>query len=168
MEPVDWQALGTSLGPVQMLVLEFERERVTGEVLPELRRHGLNFNLFAERADLKRVLAGDALLDAGYKLVQRFRIALHELDVTAFKAWLMDAAASDLKPFARLAAGMTDEQLVATLLSSPEYQQHSGGSDRTWVQSLYLTLLGRSPAVDEVNGWLQFMRAARSCKIAEP
>ena len=38
MEPVDWQALGMSLGPVQMLVLEFERERVTGEVLPELRR----------------------------------------------------------------------------------------------------------------------------------
>jgi hypothetical protein len=38
VEPVDWQALGMSLGPVQMLVLEFERERVTGEVLPELRR----------------------------------------------------------------------------------------------------------------------------------
>ena len=61
-----------------------------------------------------------------------------------------------------LAAGMTDEQLVATLLSSPEYQQHSGGSDRTWVQSLYSTLLGRSPAVAEVNGWLQFMAAGAS------
>ena len=37
-EPVDWQALGMSLGPVQMLVLEFDRERVTGRILPELRR----------------------------------------------------------------------------------------------------------------------------------
>ena len=62
-----------------------------------------------ERADLERVLAADKLLDAGYKLVQRFRVALHDLDVTAFKQWVMDAAASDLKPFARLAAGMTDD-----------------------------------------------------------
>jgi transposase len=62
-----------------------------------------------ERADLERVLAADASLDAGYKLVQRFRVALHELDVTAFKQWLLDAAAGELKPFARLAAGMTDD-----------------------------------------------------------
>ena len=38
-----------------------------------------------ERADLERVLAADALLDAGYQLVQRFRTALHELDLVAFK-----------------------------------------------------------------------------------
>jgi transposase len=62
-----------------------------------------------ERAGLERVLAADALLDAGYKLVQRFRAALHDLDVTAFKNWLFDAAASELMPFARLAAGMTDD-----------------------------------------------------------
>jgi transposase len=62
-----------------------------------------------ERLDLERVLAADELLDAGYKLVQRFRTALHELDVTAFKQWLIDAAASGLKPFARLAAGMTED-----------------------------------------------------------
>jgi transposase len=62
-----------------------------------------------ERADLERVLAADAVLDAGYQLVQRFRTALHDLDVTAFKQWLLDAAASDLKPFAGLAAGMTDD-----------------------------------------------------------
>jgi hypothetical protein len=60
-----------------------------------------------ERADLERVLSADELLDAGCKLVQRFRVALHDLNVTAFKQWLIDAAASDLKPFARLAAGMT-------------------------------------------------------------
>ena len=40
MTETDWTPLGASLGPVQMLVLEFDRERVTGEVLPELRRLG--------------------------------------------------------------------------------------------------------------------------------
>jgi transposase len=65
-----------------------------------------------ERADLERVLAADGLLEAGYNLVQRFRAALHDLDVAAFEQWLIDAAAGDLKPFARLAAGMTDD-LVA-------------------------------------------------------
>jgi hypothetical protein len=53
-----------------------------------------------ERADLERVLAADVLLDAGYQFVQRFRTALHDLDVVAFKQWLIDAAASNLKPFA--------------------------------------------------------------------
>jgi len=62
-----------------------------------------------ERIDLERVLAADELLDVGYKLVQRFRAALHDLDVSAFKQWLLDTAASELKPFARLAAGMTDD-----------------------------------------------------------
>jgi transposase len=36
-------------------------------------------------------------------------VSLHDLDVTAFKQWLLEAAASELKPFARLAAGMTDD-----------------------------------------------------------
>ena len=49
------------------------------------------------------------MLDAGYDLVQRVRVALHDLDVTAFNQWLIDAAARDLKPFARLAAGMTED-----------------------------------------------------------
>jgi transposase len=57
-----------------------------------------------ERVDLERVLAADELLDAGYDLVQRFRVALHDLDVTAFNQWLIDAAARELNPFARLAA----------------------------------------------------------------
>jgi hypothetical protein len=44
------------------------------------------------------------LLDAGYDLVQRFRVALHDLDATALNQWLIDAAARELNPFARLAA----------------------------------------------------------------
>jgi transketolase N-terminal domain/subunit len=43
-------------------------------------------------ADLERVLAADAVLDAGHNLVQRFRAAPHDLDVTAFKQWLPGVA----------------------------------------------------------------------------
>jgi transposase len=67
-----------------------------------------------ERVDLERVLAADELLDAGYDLVQRFRVALHDLDVTAFNQWLIDAAARELKPFARLAAGVTEDLQAIT------------------------------------------------------
>ena len=73
-----------------------------------------------ERVDLERVLAADELLSAGYELVQRFRVALHDLDETAFKQWLIDAAGSELKPFARLAAGMTDDlEAITNALSLP-------------------------------------------------
>ena len=72
-----------------------------------------------ERADLERVLAADALLNAGYQLVQRFRTALHDLDVRAFNQWLIDAATSDLKPFARLAAGITDLEAITNAFRYP-------------------------------------------------
>ena len=43
---------------------------------------------------LERELAADAYLDAGDQvLVQRFRAALHDLDVNAFKQWLLAACA---------------------------------------------------------------------------
>jgi Right handed beta helix region/Domain of unknown function (DUF4214) len=51
--------------------------------------------------------------------------------------------------------GTTDEQVLAAFLSAPEYQQRAGSNDRAWVQSLYVSLLGRSAADSEVNGWLQ-------------
>jgi transposase len=67
-----------------------------------------------ELVDLERVLAADELLATGYALVQRFRTALHQLDVNAFTHWLVDAAASALQPFARLAAGMTEDMAAIT------------------------------------------------------
>jgi hypothetical protein len=61
-----------------------------------------------------------------------------------------------------LQAGMTDEWLVAGLLSSPEYQHNSGDTDQAWVQSLYRTLLERTPADQEVNFWLQILAGGTS------
>ena len=41
--------------------------------------------------------------------------------------------------------GMTDEQLEAGFIGSPEYFQHSGGTNQSWVDAMYLNLLGRGP-----------------------
>jgi hypothetical protein len=56
-------------------------------------------------------------------------------------------------------AGMTDEQLEATFISSPEYIANHGGSGAGWVTGMYRDLLGRTPAGAEVNGWVQAMSA---------
>jgi hypothetical protein len=53
--------------------------------------------------------------------------------------------------------GHTDEQLEAGFIGSPEYYNHAGGTDQTWVTSMYHDLLGRTPADWEVNAWLQAM-----------
>jgi hypothetical protein len=53
--------------------------------------------------------------------------------------------------------GLSDEQLEAGFVSSPEYINDNGGMAdlTTWVKSLYKNLLGRnSPSQAEVNGWL--------------
>ena len=38
-----------------------------------------------------------------------YLLRVDDRDVTAFQRWLLDAATGELKPFARLAAGMTDD-----------------------------------------------------------
>lgn len=50
----------------------------------------------------------------------------------------------------RMQAGLTDEQLSAALISSPEYVQTHGGSDALWVDAMYQDLLGRDA---DVAGW---------------
>lgn len=45
----------------------------------------------------------------------------------------------------RMQQGLTDEQLEAGFIGSPEYYQHSGGTDKSWVDAMYTNLLGRLP-----------------------
>jgi hypothetical protein len=45
----------------------------------------------------------------------------------------------------RMFDGLTDEQLEASLIASPEYFQHAGGANRSWVDAMYQDLLGRQP-----------------------
>jgi VCBS repeat-containing protein len=69
-------------------------------------------------------------------------------DVSGLNAWV-----------SAMQAGMTDEQLEATFISSPEYIANHGGSGAGWVTGMYRDLLGRTPAGAEVNGWVQAMSA---------
>jgi hypothetical protein len=45
----------------------------------------------------------------------------------------------------RMFDGLTDEQLEANLIASPEYFQRAGGANRSWVDAMYQDLLGRQP-----------------------
>ena len=56
-------------------------------------------------------------------------------------------------------AGATEEQMLATLLGTQEYLQHSGAivggtsSNNTFIQALYRQLLNRTASSGEVNYW---------------
>jgi hypothetical protein len=49
--------------------------------------------------------------------------------------------------------GLTDEQLEAGFIGSPEYYQHSGGTDKGWVDAMYENLLGRHPDPGGESYW---------------
>lgn len=73
-----------------------------------------------EQAALQRLLAGDAAIAAGHALLQDFRAVIAARDWAALDAWLANARASGLTPFASLAAGITaDRAAVDAALSLP-------------------------------------------------
>jgi hypothetical protein len=50
--------------------------------------------------------------------------------------------------------GLTEERLVASLIGSPEYIVHHGGSaGADWIDAIYMNLLNRTPGTAEINGW---------------
>jgi streptogramin lyase len=51
--------------------------------------------------------------------------------------------------------GLTDEQLEAGFIGSSEFYQHSGGTNRAWVDALYLDLLGRPADPASEAAWVQ-------------
>jgi hypothetical protein len=58
--------------------------------------------------------------------------------------------------------GMTDEQVQASFINSPEYYSHAGGTDRLWIDAMYHDLLNRTPAIAEENLWLQALANGES------
>lgn len=54
----------------------------------------------------------------------------------------------------RMESGLTDGQLTAALISSPEYVQTHGGSDSLWIGAMYQDLLGRSADLAGLQHWL--------------
>jgi uncharacterized protein YkwD len=54
----------------------------------------------------------------------------------------------------RMQQGLTDEQLEASFIGSPEYIANHGGSTAAWVSGMYQDLLGRAASASEVTTWL--------------
>jgi transposase len=73
-----------------------------------------------ETAALARLLAAHADLATGHALLQRFRRLVAERDLTGPDAWLADARASGLAPFAALANGLAvDRAAVDAAFTTP-------------------------------------------------
>jgi hypothetical protein len=54
-----------------------------------------------------------------------------------------------------LQQGMSDEQMEAAFVSSPEYLQQHGGPGEAWIRSLYQDVLGRTADTAGLNNWRQ-------------
>ncbi len=53
-----------------------------------------------------------------------------------------------------MVAGLTDEQLEAGFIGAPEYYQFAGGTDRSWIEAVYLNLLGRQADEAGIDYWV--------------
>jgi hypothetical protein len=61
-----------------------------------------------------------------------------------------------------LIQGLTDEQLEAEFLGSPEYSVHVGGTDVAWLEAVYRDLLGRPADAFGQGAWLQVLAGGAS------
>ncbi|HXT61341.1 MAG TPA: DUF4214 domain-containing protein, partial [Pirellulales bacterium] len=57
----------------------------------------------------------------------------------------------------RLRGGMTDEQLESQFIGSSEFFEHSGGTNKSWVDEMYFDLLGRLPDAQGEAFWVQVL-----------
>ena len=55
--------------------------------------------------------------------------------------------------------GLSDEQLEAFFIGSPEFIQDNGGQGVGWITSMYEKLLGRAPDQAGLNAWLNALQA---------
>jgi hypothetical protein len=55
--------------------------------------------------------------------------------------------------------GLTDEQLEANFISSPEFIQNQGGTASGWITGMYKTLLGRTPSQSEIDTWMHVLQS---------
>jgi hypothetical protein len=63
--------------------------------------------------------------------------------------------------------GLTDEQLEASFIGSPEFYQHAGGTDQRWVDAMYQGLLGRQADQEGENFWTgQLAQGAQRSGVA--
>jgi hypothetical protein len=63
---------------------------------------------------------------------------------------------------AMLAGSVSDEQLEAQFIGSPEYINDHGGRGAGWIRGMYQDLLGRQPSDAEVESWVAFLNQGGS------
>jgi hypothetical protein len=73
-------------------------------------------------------------------------------DATGLQAWVSDM----------LAGLVSDEQLEAAFIGSPEYIANHGGTGQAWVTGMYQDLLGRTPSPTEVQEWVNALASGAS------
>jgi uncharacterized protein (TIGR03118 family) len=56
--------------------------------------------------------------------------------------------------FIQMRHGLTEAQIEAAFIASPEFFNHAGGSNAAWVNEMYFDLLGRAPDSGSLTGWL--------------
>lgn len=62
--------------------------------------------------------------------------------------------------------GLSDEQLAAQLIGTPEYFAHAGGTNKAWVDHMYFDLLGRSPDLQGEAAWVNALGAGMPRSLA--
>jgi hypothetical protein len=76
------------------------------------------------------------------------------------------AAAAELSPWVNLIqSGGTREQVIAAITSSTEYFQKHGGTNSTFVDQLYLDLLGRGRISSE-TGFVDALNSGTATKLS--
>jgi hypothetical protein len=63
---------------------------------------------------------------------------------------------------AQMQGGLSDEQLEANLISSPEYIRNHGSTQTGWIRGMYQDLLNRTPTQPEINTWLGILNSGVS------
>jgi hypothetical protein len=58
--------------------------------------------------------------------------------------------------------GLTDEQLESRIVSSPEFYARAGGSNKSWIDTVYSELLGRAADLQGEAYWMQLLAQGAS------
>jgi hypothetical protein len=130
-------------------------------------------DLFGQGGDNSTTVAGTSLaawagqLDAGASRVQFATALVHSADYYAsiirpiYERYLgREPDTAGLSYWvSQMQAGLTDERLEAGFIGSAEFYTHAGGTDKLWVDFMYLDLLGRAADSAGESYWVDQLAA---------
>ncbi len=121
-------------------------------------------------ADQQGFIAFNFMLDHGVSRYDASRLITHSAEYYAnlvqgyYRQYLgRDADSAGLLHWVvAMQQGLTDERLESEFIGSQEFYVHSGGTDRSWVDGLYIHLLGRLADGFGENAWIQVLASGAS------